>query len=163
MRVCVQMLPTAVSISLLRALPFAQGVWVLGRWCLSPAAAEQQARGSHLGTWLCGQSRLELEAGWPVCAHDRRRLGRGVGALAPLAFLVPKHRCFAHAPRPSFYPFLLRSSQYKNSRNTSKQFNVLWDSRPSFYPFLLRSSQYKNSRNTSKQFNVLWDFFSLLL
>jgi hypothetical protein len=88
MRVCVQMLPTAFSISLLRALPFAQGVWVLGRWCLSPAAAEQQARGSHLGTWLCGQSRLELEAGWPVCAHDRRRLGRGVGALAPLAFLV---------------------------------------------------------------------------
>jgi hypothetical protein len=82
------MLPTAFSISLLRALPFAQGVWVLGRWCLSPAAAEQQARGSHLGTWLCGQSRLELEAGWPVCAHDRRRLGRGVGALAPLAFLV---------------------------------------------------------------------------
>jgi hypothetical protein len=118
MRVCVQMLPTAFSISLLRALPFAQGVWVLGRWCLSPAAAEQQARGSHLGTWLCGQSRLELEAGWPVCAHDRRRLGRGVGALAPLAFLV-------FCPCPTTI-LLLRNSQYRNCRIPSKQFNVLW-------------------------------------
>ncbi len=92
----------AVSISLLRALPFAQGVWVLGRWCLSPAAAEPQARGSHLGTWLCGQSRLELEAGWPVCARDRRQLGRGVDALARLAFLV-----FCPCPTTILLPLLI--------------------------------------------------------
>jgi hypothetical protein len=55
MRVCVQLLPMAWSIGLIRAHLSAQGVGGLGRWYLSLAAAEQQARRSHLGTCLCGQ------------------------------------------------------------------------------------------------------------
>lgn len=42
---------------------FWPGVWVVGRWHLSLAAAEQQARGSHLGTWLCDQFQLEARRG----------------------------------------------------------------------------------------------------